>query len=100
VLSAGGTLAAQLLDQARLIRLVGKSDAFLDEVSRRGLLARAVKSVVRLRKLLRVQRRTFSTQRETLAVQRIILDVQRKALRHVRSLDQKTGGDLTPQPVP
>jgi hypothetical protein len=99
-LSAGGTLAAQLLDQARLIRLIGKSDAFLDEVSRRGLLARAVKSVVRLRQLLRVQRRTFGTQRQTLAIQRIILDVQRKALRHVRNLDQKTGGDLTPQPVP
>jgi ABC-type transporter Mla subunit MlaD len=65
---------------------------FLDETERRALLRRAdeaVSATLHLESLqiraLRLQERQFDVQDETLAI-------QRRALRHIRSIDRRTGG--------
>ena len=75
----------------RLNQTLDVTAALLAEVRERELPRRAESSSRRLRDLLDVQRRTYATQRQTLRI-------QVRALDHIRSIDQKTGGEL-PDPV-
>ena len=57
-------------------------------------LERLRRTVALQRDLLRMQRGTFQLQSQSLAVQRESLAVQRQSLRHIESLDRKTGGTV------
>jgi hypothetical protein len=48
------------------------------------------------RRLLRVQKTTLHVQRDSRAIQARTLRIQRKALRHIESIDRKTGGQVPP----
>jgi hypothetical protein len=99
-LSTLTALAAPLAQDDRLVRLVDGLSAALADVSNNDLVARAAHSAVRIRKLLAVQRRTRALQAQALRVQKHSLAVQKRSLRHVRSIDEKTGGQLPQAPVP
>jgi hypothetical protein len=73
----------------RLNEALDQATALLSEVSSRELPRRAQASARRLEELLEIQRRTFHTQREALRV-------QKRSLKHIRSIDRKTGGELPP----
>jgi hypothetical protein len=53
-----------------------------------------------IRELLRLQLASLSTQRRSLRVQRTTLAIQREALRHIESIDRKTGGTVPTQGAP
>jgi hypothetical protein len=53
-----------------------------------------------IRELLHVQLVTLDVQREALEVQRETLATQREALRHIESIDRKTGGTVPAQGAP
>jgi hypothetical protein len=105
-LGAVRDLTTSLAQQDRLVNLIDSALGALSQVSDRRLLERADvslrdapialdalrRTVVLQRDLLRVQRGTFALQAQALAVQRQSLDVQRESLRHIESLDRKTGG--------
>lgn len=95
-----------LADQDRLLKLIDAALGSLRVVADRNLLERADvalrdapialdalrRTVVLQRDVLRIQRGTFQLQTQSLAVQRESLAVQRESLRHIESLDRKTGG--------
>jgi hypothetical protein len=53
-----------------------------------------------IRRLLDLQATTLNIQRRSLRVQLTTLDVQRQALKHIESIDRKTGGTVPAQGVP
>jgi hypothetical protein len=53
-----------------------------------------------IRRLLAVQLETLSVQKRSLEVQRVTLETQREALRHIESIDRKTGGTVPPTGAP
>jgi ABC-type transporter Mla subunit MlaD len=53
-----------------------------------------------LRELLRVQVVTLETQRRSLRTQLTTLEIQREALKHIESIDRKTGGTVPPTGAP
>jgi hypothetical protein len=97
-----------LAEQDRLMRLVDAALGSLRLVTDRHLLERADRAlgdaplaldalrrtVALQRDVLRIQRGTFELQSQSLAVQRDSLAVQRESLRHIESLDRKTGGTV------
>ena len=101
-------LTTGLSQQDRLLRLIDASLGALTQIEDRDLLARADeglravpvalerlrRTVALQRDLLRMQRGTFQLQSQSLAVQRESLVVQRQSLRHIESLDRKTGGTV------
>lgn len=84
---------------ASLQTLVDSGSAVLADLRDRNLLARAARSTTRLRKLLAIQRETRLLQQRSLSVQLRSLDVQLRSLKHVRSLDRKTLGEVPPVPT-
>jgi hypothetical protein len=110
-LTSVNDLTTALSEQDRLLRLIDAGLVTLAEVADRDLLARADRAlrltplalgrlrrtVVLQRDLLRVQRGTSQLQSQSLAVQREQLSVARASLRHVESLDRKTGGPAPPR---
>jgi chaperonin cofactor prefoldin len=102
-------LSAQRLAAAAL-PAAQSADAVLQAAEDQDLVTRAVESRFILGELLEVQRETLETQRETLTVQIRSLETQRRAVRklgrslgiqrstlkHVRSIDRKTGGPIAP----
>jgi hypothetical protein len=93
-LASVDALAARLTDGDRLVALLDQAAGLLGEVDRRELPRRAVQADRTLRRVLAIQSETLDVQRDALAVQRRSLQVQRQSLDHVRSLDEKTGGDI------
>jgi hypothetical protein len=89
-----GMLAAQLAEEGRLAGTLDQAAVLLSEIDERNLVNRAVQSDRTLRAVLEVQRHTLGVQRRSLAVQLHSLRVQLRSLDHVRSLDEKTGGDV------
>jgi hypothetical protein len=98
-ISAIASLATALAQDDRLVRLIDGASAALIDVSDHDLVARVSRTASRVRKLLAVQRQTRALQRRALGVQLRSLDVQRRSLEHVRSIDNKTGGQA-PVSVP
>ena len=107
--AVAGRLAGRLSEGDRLVRAVDESTALLDALGRAGFVGRTLRAadVVPymaeiLRRTLRVQRATLSVQRQTrsLRVQLRTLAIQQEALRHIRSIDRKTGGQVPPTPAP
>jgi hypothetical protein len=112
-LAVAGQLAARLAEGDRLVRAVDESTALLDALGRAGFVARTLRAadlvpymagILRQtldvqRSTLAIQRRTHSIQRRSLRVQLRTLAIQREALRHIRSIDRKTGGQVPP-PTP
>lgn len=90
------TLTLQLLENDRLAATLDQTAALLERVETLDLPARAARTAHRIRRLLRVQRRTFSVQKRTLAIQQRSLQIQTETLGHVRSIDEKTGGQAPP----
>lgn len=114
-LAVAGRLAGRLSEGDRLVRAVDESTALIDALGRAGFVGRTLRAadVVPymagiLRRTLDVQRTTLRVQRDTRAIQQRSLRVQlqtlaiqREALRHIRSIDRKTGGQVPPpSPVP
>lgn len=114
-LSVAGRLAGRLAEGDRLVRAVDESTALLDALGQAGFVERTLRAADRvpymadvLRRTLRVQLATLRVQRDTrrlqsrsLRVQLTTLAIQREALRHIRSIDRKTGGQVPPaSPVP
>jgi hypothetical protein len=97
-LAAVRTLAAQMLEGDRLAATLDSARALTDRVSALDLPGRAVRSAHRLARLLNVQVRAYRKQKNTLSILRQSLRIQQETLRHVRSLDTKTGGTLPPVP--
>jgi hypothetical protein len=116
-LSSVKRLTDSLAGQDRLLALIDAGVATLTELSDRHILARADgalratpvaldrlrRTVVLQRDLLRMQRQTFALTSQSVAVQRRSfqllsqsLAVQRESLRHIESLDRKTGGTVPP----
>jgi hypothetical protein len=110
-----GTLAGRLSEGDRLVRAVDESAALLDALGRAGFVGRTLRAADLvpyitdiLRRTLAVQRTTLEVQRQSRSLQRRSLQVQlhtlaiqREALRHIRSIDRKTGGQVPPpSPVP
>lgn len=98
-------IATDLISGDRLNRLIDDTQAMLAAVERRGLLGdaeRAAVSTIRLerlqRRLLSLQRRSLAVQKDSRRVQRRSRVIQRETLKHVRSLDRKTGGTFPPPP--
>jgi hypothetical protein len=101
-------LSTSLSEQDRLLRLIDAATGALTEIADRELLERADsalrqaplaldllrRTVTLQRDLLRVQRGTFTLQTQSLAVSRESLAIQRESLRHIESLDRKTGGTV------
>jgi hypothetical protein len=90
-----------LTEHGRLKTLIESATAVLGVVRQRDLLARAgaaldvaPRAEALLRETLRVQRNTLAVQRRTLQAQLDALAVQRESLRHIESIDRKTGGEL------
>lgn len=114
-LAVAGRLAGRLSEGDRLVRAVDESTALIDALGRAGFVGRTLRAadlvpyMARiLRRTLEVQRTTLMVQRDTRAIQRrslrvqlTTLAIQREALRHIRSIDRKTGGQVPPpSPVP
>jgi hypothetical protein len=121
-LTVAGRLAERLSDGDRLVRAVDETSALLDALGRAGFVDRTLRAADRvpymaeiLRRTLEIQRATLRVQLTTLRVQRDTrslqtrslrvqlqtLAIQREALRHIRSIDRKTGGQVPPTaPVP
>jgi hypothetical protein len=97
-LGAARDLAVRLAEGDRLVRVIDQASATLSAIAGSDLVERAAKSAARIRKLLAVQRETRALQARSLAVQRRSLAVQRESLEHIRSIDEKTGGQLPPLP--
>jgi len=95
-----GTLAAQLLYDTRLVESIDSAAAMLDELAQLDLLERLADSTDDIDHVLEIQRRTLHTQRESLDVQTQTLDVQLEALDHIRSIDEKTGGQAPGTAIP
>lgn len=101
-------LFSALNSNNRLVRTVDQSSALLDALARTGYLERALRAADLAPEALRVAYSTLATQRQTLRTQletRVLqarslrtqlrtLSIQREALRHIRSIDRKTGGQL------
>jgi hypothetical protein len=112
-ITVAGSLAERLAAGDRLVRVVDQSSALLEALGQAGFVGRTLRAadlVPYMARVLRlslgVQRVTLETQRRTLAIQdrslRVqlrTLAIQREALRHIRSIDRKTGGPVPP-PVP
>jgi hypothetical protein len=109
--SAGAPRA--IADTGRLARSLNRQGQLLPLIAGAGRLARRAEAAdvvglaqegVRLGREARriglvladVQRRTLDVQGQTLAVQRETLAVQREALARLRSIDERTGGVVTP----
>lgn len=97
-------LLSDLSNRARLTRALDATNEMLDRVRSDDLIhlsaraARDAPELVRLqRRLLRVQLATLRTQRQSLETQLRTLTVQQEALKHIESIDRKTGG---PVPTP
>lgn len=93
-------LSEAALEGGRLQLALDRGTRTFDELARRGVLAK-LEHVERLPELVRIQRRTLRIQLRTLAIQRRSLRllerslaVQEETLRHARSIDRKTGGEL------
>lgn len=93
VLPTLGGLVSQLAEGDRLASTLDHAASLLGEIDKRNLVNRAVQSDRTLRRVLAVQRQTLDVQRRAVAVQLRSLRVQLRSLDHVRSLDEKTGGD-------
>jgi uncharacterized protein YoxC len=92
----------------RLVRTVDESNALLDALARTDFLERSLRAADLAPEALRVAYSTLATQRQTLRTQletRVIqarslrtqlrtLSIQREALRHIESIDRKTGGQV------
>ena len=61
---------------------------------------RAARTSKRIKRVLEVQHRTLAVQERSFAVQRRTLATQLEALVHIRSIDNKTGGQVPPLPGP
>jgi chromosome segregation ATPase len=64
----------------------------------RGVLPRADRAASAILRLEALQAELLRVQKRTLRIQLRSLATQRQQLKHVRSMDEKTGGDLTPRP--
>lgn len=95
-LAAVQALAGQLLEGERLAATLDEARVLMEQIETLGLTVRAARTARRIERLLTTQRRTLKTQRNSLAVQRRSLDVQTETLGHVRSIDEKTGGQAPP----
>ena len=99
LISAGSAF----LESANQTRIFAQVTDLLARVTREDLVhdgaqaARSVPTLVKLqRKLLRVQQSTYTVIVESRDTQRRLLSTQIEALRHIRSLDRKTGGSISP----
>jgi hypothetical protein len=114
-ISVTGHLAGRLSEGDRLVRAVDETTALLDALGHAGFVSRTLRAADLvpyitgiLRRTLRVQLTTLEIQRDSRAIQRRSLRVQlrtlaiqQEALRHIRSIDRKTGGQVPPPtPVP
>lgn len=113
-LAVAGRLAERLSEGDRLVRAVDESTALIDALGRAGFVGRTLRAADLvpymagiLRRTLEIQRTTLMVQRDTRAIQRRSLGVQlrtlaiqREALRHIRSIDRKTGGQVPPPTTP
>jgi hypothetical protein len=96
-------LASTFLTDALSQDVVSKASTFLDDALNQDLVSKVSDSHRILAEVLEVQRKTLRTQRRSLRVQvqtsrklSRSLDLQRGALKHTRSIDRKTGGELPP----
>lgn len=88
-LSAVSGVTRRLLAEDRLTRMIDQITALLVQIEAENLVGRAARAERRLGRLLAIQRRAFRVSKRSLAI-------QAQSLEHVRSLDQKTGGELNP----
>lgn len=98
-LAAVRSLTFSLLEGGRLAETLDDTRKLIDQAATLDLPTRAVRASQRIARVLDVQRRTLAVQKRSVAVQKRTLDTQLAALRHIRSIDNKTGGQLpTPRP--
>jgi hypothetical protein len=102
-----GALAGGLTQEDRLLALVDGSNDLLARLREDRFFSRALRSIEVVPDLARIQRATLRVQLRTLAIQQRSLAtlerslaVQEESLRHIRSLDRKTGGELPPARAP
>ena len=86
----------ELLGDGRLSAILIRARSLLDQVEALGLPARAARASKRIERVLKVQRRTLAIQERSFNVQAQTLQVQLEALGHIRSIDEKTGGQVPP----
>ncbi|HEX2015509.1 MAG TPA: hypothetical protein VGN69_02360 [Solirubrobacteraceae bacterium] len=105
-LAAAGALARSI-DRHNPTGLIDAGRALLSEIADRNLLAKAQAAAEVAPRLEGLQRRQIRLQLQSLAVQRATLRaqlrglaVQEESLKHVASLDRRTGGQITPAPTP
>lgn len=84
---------------AQLRPLLALSASLLDETRRRELLRRADAAIDAVLHVEQLQTATLAAQRRSLRIQLDALRVQRQSLRHVRSVDRKTGGGTLVPPA-
>lgn len=91
------------LQAAALPHVLSDADSALAQIRATDLIDAAARSarlapvlIYLQRRLLRVQKTTLQVQRDSRAIQARTLRIQRKALRHIESIDRKTGGQVPP----
>lgn len=90
-------LVAPLNDGQRLVATLDSVRELIDETENLRLPRRAARTSHRIGRLLEVQRHSLRLQRRTLRVQTHALDTLLRSLKHIRSLDAKTGGTFPPE---
>lgn len=76
----------------RLAALTVHTEELLERIDRHDAVERVPEIETILRETLGVQRSTLAAQLESLGVQKQTLAIQQEALKHIRSIDAKTGG--------
>jgi hypothetical protein len=88
-------LVIELASDDRLESVLDGSRKALEQLHSTDLLARLSRTPGKLREVIALQRDTVHVLRRSYNVQRDSLSIQKETLRHVRAIDERTGGALT-----
>ena len=105
IVRATAAIARVVVDRREpLDRAIDSTNRLLAEVRQQNLVAVSAEAAretpALVRELLRVQILTLDVQKRSLQTQLTTLEIQREALRHIESIDRKTGGSVPAQGTP